>query len=1556
VHYADYHLEPAKAGIVGVTQVILKPLSKEETTQYIAATLRQPNVDIDPLAVIIQSKTAGNPFYIREILDSCHRRKCIWYDYRESSWRFDLDRIFKLFETQYYDSLNDEFIAARLHELPAASRAILAWASLIGASFSVELIQKLLSGEFSSSDQDSCLEGSIFYSLSQSPQGFVEGLQAAIQACIIVATQNDDRFRFANDRYIQAAASLWECKRPTHKPTVHFIIARTLLKYYAFEHRYRDATAAHICASIDIIRQRVLHRHSFRELLSNYAHTAAESGARSTAAKFYANSIALLQDDPWNDNLEAIDVYYDETLQLYTRAAERYLYMGEYQEALRLLLTVSANAKTPVDKAPSWILQSRVFAQEGNSTAAFQALKKCLVALDIEVDDNPSFEKCDAEFNRLTKEIQSIDMDIIVNKPMDRESNLTAVGAVLVEATSAAFWSDTLTFYQMSLIMVNTHLSLGSFPQAGMGFLQLALIAITRFNLAEFGSTLGTLALALMDHWHDPYTLGRGGTIYSTFVGHLQHPLKHSIAHLESALEYAIQAGDRISTILNFGLVGNMKFFASSDHLVDLESFCTYGCEDVPNWHLDTPGGTMLLTIRQASRALQGKTNTRDPMAIMSDDSHNSLAYKSWLTHTMKNSDRPLMLYESIEIAPLFLYGHYARAIELGNSCLKKINAIWSARNTRFLMFFQALSLAADVWAKYFPARGLAEGERGAGNHPTGGARAFGTGVAEEVAGVAMLMKYFKRRIEYWQAVTDVNYLAWSKLLAAQIAEMEEEYKEALILYEEALDHAAVHEFVFEEALGNYLLAGFFLRAGSKRPAKAALREAVNLFRKLGAVGVARYIEELHGSLMQESATGRADIGLQTDAELLAPLQYQAVEDDDGEEYQALASRVESKGDKIGKWQKDLTEPDAALGLPGLHLLDLASILESSQVISSVLQVDQLLKTMCEIILQNCKGLATLAAIVIEDEHPSGWGIAASGNPEDGARAHIPALPLGETALVADGVILYCTRFRESVFSPDLMQDQRFSNVSEAWAAQSPAAKSVVAIPIIHGNHDKSLLGVLYLEGHPNAFTSRNLSVLQLLVNQIGISYANALTLKEVERISAINNSMVDVQKNALAKALVAENAANIAKAEALRNVKLAEEAAQAKSIFLANVSHELRTPLNGVIGNSELLLDSNLRKDQAEMADAIRISADLLLSLINDILDFSKMEANKMKLCIIAFNADEMIREIVRSVPSGHLANSNKTRAKNVDIVQDIHLPQVLIYGDPVRLHQVLGNLIGNSLKFTERGSITIGARTDWETADAIKLTFWVRDTGIGIPPPRIPKLFKPFSQADASTARKYGGSGLGLSICKSLIESMGGSIQLDSTENVGTTVSFSLTLPKAKTSASAGDDMNEADLPDAISPGDLGTAAYTDVSALPRDQVRICIAEDNLINQKIAVQFLGKLGFRNVHAYDNGLAAVEGIRKKAREGSAYHIVLMDVQMPVLDGYEATKMLRRDGMDAVRGILVIAMTASAVQGDREKCLASGMNDYLAKPVRSGVLKKKLDQYLVKVSFVRRDV
>ncbi|KAJ8133042.1 hypothetical protein O1611_g580 [Lasiodiplodia mahajangana] len=1067
-----------------------------------------------------------------------------------------------------------------------------------------------------------------------------------------------------------------------------------------------------------------------------------------------------------------------------------------------------------------------------------------------------------------------------------------------------------------------------------MAFLYFAMIALSRFNMLELASKLGNQCSELLETYRDPSTVARGQMAYLTFISHINTPLCISVTFCDQSLDYAASAGDRASVILSFGLSVQMKFFAG-DNVADLESICQYCCEEVPGWHQDTRGGTLLISVRQVCRSLQGKTNANDPKGVMSDDQHDSVAYKTWLNNYTKNGGRSVLFYETIEIIPLYLYGYYEEACELGRRCLDKLDLIWSARNTRVILVFYGLARAGLTLQK------LAD------------PRTNKADMQNEVEGTLAQIKIFSQKVKDWEVVSNVNYLAWSKFLDAQIAELSGEHGSAIRLYEAGLDHALEYGLVFEEALGNYLMAGFFIRQTARRSATAVLKESVSLWRQLGALGIAQNIEEDHRLLLHGPTPNprSIEVAVQTDfAGDSASVTYTA----DGEDARQSGQPAieETKETRMAAWRGSTTQAEPGAGVPPLDMIDLHAILVSSQVISSVLQVDVLLKTMCDVILQTCGGSVTQAAIIVQDDEDktnSTWCVAASGDPEKGAIAHMPGLPLIGTSRVAENVILYCTRFREVVFSSDLVADERFGNVAESWLQRNPTSKAVVAIPICHGA--KPLLGVLYLEGEPGSFTDRIITVLQLLVNQIGISYSNALAMKELEKAFKENDAMIDMQKRALAQARAAEAKAKDAENEARRNVKIAEEAAKAKNIFLANVSHELRTPLNGVIGNSELLRDSDLNKEQLEMAESIRVSADLLLAVINDILDFSKMEADKMKLYIIAFNPEEMVREVVRAVS---YSNREKTSKKNVKIVQDINLPPMLIYGDPIRLHQVLGNLISNSLKFTEDGSISIGARVDSDWPEKVNLTFWVRDTGIGIPPKQLEKLFKPFSQADASTARKYGGSGLGLSICKSLIETMmQGHIKLESQENVGTTVWFTVTFDKAEPEVSAGDVQNVQVPQMAEQPRrglqqvtkDDSLNPYRDLTMVPKEQLRICIAEDNLINQRIAIQYVRKLGYTHVDAYENGLKAVEGLRQRAREGRPYHVILMDVQMPILDGYEATKLLRQDPIEEVRSILVIAMTASAIQGDREKCLAAGMNDYLAKPVKADLLKRKLDTY-----------
>ena len=336
------------------------------------------------------------------------------------------------------------------------------------------------------------------------------------------------------------------------------------------------------------------------------------------------------------------------------------------------------------------------------------------------------------------------------------------------------------------------------------------------------------------------------------------------------------------------------------------------------------------------------------------------------------------------------------------------------------------------------------------------------------------------------------------------------------------------------------------------------------------------------------------------------------------------------------------------------------------------------------------------------------------------------------------------------------------------------------------------------------------------------------------------------------------------------------------------------------------------------------------------------------MQLSSQPMNLKDNITGVLRAL-------SNMHKGKGLETHQDLDLdPKLLVMGDSVRLHQIFMNLLSNSYKFTAKGSVIVRAKTDFEDRDSIRVTFAVKDTGIGITQDQVSRLFQPFSQADSSTQRSYGGSGLGLSICKALVEILNGKIELESQVGFGTTVSFTITFQKAASARSRGDtpiatkELDpmatwSSDAENNVSPS--STISFFDLSKIPRDQFRICIAEDNPINQKIAVSFVKKLGLKS-EAYSDGLQAVEALRRKSKEGDPFHLVLMDVQMPVLDGYDATRLIRKDDDPAVHGVLIIAMTASAIRGDREKCLQAGMNNYLAKPVRAAVLKTMLEDYL----------
>lgn len=427
--------------------------------------------------------------------------------------------------------------------------------------------------------------------------------------------------------------------------------------------------------------------------------------------------------------------------------------------------------------------------------------------------------------------------------------------------------------------------------------------------------------------------------------------------------------------------------------------------------------------------------------------------------------------------------------------------------------------------------------------------------------------------------------------------------------------------------------------------------------------------------------------------------------------------------------------------------------------------------------------------------------------------------------------------------------------------------------------------------------------------NDAGAVLGIVIVARDVTEQKRIATELMESKVFAELASVIAEEAKS--KADGARGI--AEDAVKAKQQFLSNMSHEIRTPMNAIIGFTKVVLKTELTERQREYLTAIKVSGDALIVLINDILDLAKVDAGKMTFEETPFKLAQSIDAML------HLFET-KIREKNLGLVKeyDARIPSVLV-GDPVRLHQIILNLVSNAVKFTAAGTITVSVRLLSEDDEQVNIQFVVKDTGIGIPDDKIDNIFENFQQATSGTSRLYGGTGLGLAIVKQLVEAQGGSIRVESKVREGASFSFRLSFQKTT---------SDAELEAVIIEPDVEIK-----------DIKILVVEDITLNQLLMRTILNDYGFECDIA-PNGKLAVDLLANKA-----FDIILMDLQMPLMNGFEATEYIRNT---LKLTIPIIALTADVTTVDLEKCRAVGMNDYIAKPVDERLLYQKIMNFLKK--------
>ena len=1505
-----------------INRIRLSPLGSHEIMQLIGEALKCEMETVRPLAEVVSVKTDGNPFFVRTFLKSLYEENLISFDHLERRWRWSMEQI------QEKQIAGDvvALLVGKIYRFKADTKKALISAACLGNDFELETLAMVTGkspGDTAESLKESVSEGLMVemrtLKRDASPLTGEEDPFCAFQYS----------YRFSHDRIQQAAYTLIPA---SERSALHHKIGQLLLDQLPAETRDRKLfdIVGNLNKGIECLKDPSA-REAVVLLNLQAGRKARASAAFEPAYNYFRSGMGLLEQDCW-------DKAYDLTLAIHVEAAEAAYLSAHFDEMDRLVGVVLERAETLLDKMKAYEVRIQGCIARNRLLEAAQTTLRVMEQLGNKLPEKPPKARVLFGFLRTRLTLFGKQVEELADLPEINDPYKRAAIRIWFIAGPTIYFSfpDTMPLFVFKTI--NLSMKYGNSPESAIAYATFGLILCAIVGDIDLGYRFGKLAMKVLERFDSKAQEAR--TIYAVncVIRHWKEHMRKSSSAYRDAFRIGLQTGAfdfaalsacwHVRNLLYTGEdLAGIKQLASSYH----DTFASLGQE----LFLQQQN-----IIRQVILNLMGEAeNPCDLIGAVYDEE------KMLPVHLKADNRLAISSLYSHKSILCYMFGKYEQALENTTMVEKFMDVATGTAVVPLCCFYDSLirlALLPDI------------------QRP------------EQRSHLKKIIAN-QKKMKKWARHAPMNYLHKYYLVEAERDRVCGRGEKAENFYAQAIALAREHEYPNEEALSNELAARYYLSKGKDKIARTYMREAHYGYRIWGAEAKVKDLEKKYPQLLsplRSSEMAPVSPPASSDDAGSASSPFSLDVTTVVKASQALSSEITLDG-LMKTLMKILMENAGAqrgfliLKSDGRLLLEARGALDQDKVTILESVPVEMSEDLPQAVINYVARSQT--HVVINDPEEDTI-FAKDPYIQSKQPKSILCAPIMHTSRLL-GIIYLENNLMTGAFTPERLkiiellssqiaisiENARLHTVREEQTRRVKAANLRLEKEIIERKAAEKKFRNIFENAVEGIFQvspeGRLLTVNPALARIVGFDSAQAL-MKQIPTLNtgffvnartldtlftrlrtegSVQNFETDiyqqddhiitvminvhaVQKENHDIALYEGSIKDITETKRAEKLQIEKEAAEAadraKSAFLAHISHEIRTPMNAILGFINMALNTNLTAKQHRYLDKIRSSSHTLLEIINDILDLSRMAAGKVSLEHVDFHLSEVIARISDML-------SGQADEKGISLAFSIadEVPDAL-RGDPLRLEQVLVNLVYNSIKFTEQGGVKVYVSLAKNAISHAKLEFTVTDTGIGIDGENAEHLFEPFTQEDSSGFRHKGGTGLGLAICKNLVEMMGGQIWARGETGLGSTFGFSIAFDKAKAS-------QWGTLPEPRDPQEIGVMLKGS---------RVLLAEDDIMNQMMTSELLENEGIV-VDTADDGREAVN-----AAKNTHYDAILMDLSLPEWDGIEATRHIRswetgaRGNQGAVEHVPIIATTGHAMKKVQKRCLEAGMDDYLSKP------------------------